>query len=426
MASLLQARWDPELSSGLPRSARQGCDYGAYLPDRLAEREFFLDSNTSADVSDAERAITALNTRASALVDAEAIARLLLRAEAVASSRIEGLQVGGRRLLRAQVAREVDGGGTDVTATEILNNIEAMRWAVDSLTSCERIETEHLLDVHRRLFAGTMLERHGGALREEQNWIGGSDYNPCRAAFVPPPPDRVRALMDDLCDFIAQDRLPAVAQAAIAHAQFETIHPFVDGNGRTGRILLHVLLRRRGLAPRVVPPVSLVLATWSTDYVEGLTATRHLGDADAPQAVAGLNQWIALFASACLRAVADAEAYEQRVAEIQGDWRARLGAVRRGSAVELLIGALPGAPIVTVASAAALTGRSAQAINEALPRMVAAGILKQTTLGGRNRTFEAPELIESFNALERQLASADGDTRFSPPNRSVPARITPS
>jgi Fic family protein len=92
-----------------------------------------------------------------------------------------------------------------------------------------------------------------------------------------------------MCEFCNGDELPAVAQAALAHAQFETIHPFIDGNGRTGRALIHVILRRRGLAPVVVPPVSLVLATRSRDYLNGLTATRHRSDASSPEAVDGLD-----------------------------------------------------------------------------------------------------------------------------------------
>jgi Fic family protein len=95
-----------------------------------------------------------------------------------------------------------------------------------------------------------------GHIRAAQNWIGGSSYNPCSAAFVPPPPELVHDLLDDLCHFCNDDSLPAVAQAAMAHAQFETIHPFVDGNGRTGRALVHFVLRTRGLATRVLPPIS--------------------------------------------------------------------------------------------------------------------------------------------------------------------------
>jgi Fic family protein len=420
--SLIKFRWDPAPDSGLSRKDRQGCDYSAYVPDPLGKRHLRLDASTAADVTDAELAIARLDQQASTLADSEALARLLLRAEAVASSKIEGLEVGGRRLLKAQLAQDLQDGRSDITATEVLNNIEAMNWAVETLSSRSRITVEGLLEVHERLLRGTRLEDQGGRIREVQNWIGGSHYNPCSAAFVPPPPDRVRGLLEDLCEFCNSDMLPAAAQAAIAHAQFETIHPFVDGNGRTGRALIHVILRRRGVAPRFVPPISLVLATYADAYVDGLNRTRYDAAPDSHEAADAINSWIAFFAGACRRAVSDAEAFERRVAELQEDWRARLGRVRKDSAIALLLDALPGAPMITVQSGAALVGRSVQAVNEAIPRLVAAGVLSQTTIGKRNRAFEAAELIDSFTALERQLASPDADTRTSPPIRRVPRR----
>jgi Fic family protein len=422
---LLKLRWEPALPSGLPRSARRGCDYEAYVPDPLAERPLTLRAETAADIADAERAVARLNSEARGLADSEAIARLILRAEAVASSRIEGLQVGGRRLLKAQLAAGLGDEPGDVTAAEVLNNIEAMRWAVDTVSAADAITVEHVLGMHERLLAGTALDRHAGQIRDTQNWIGGSSYNPCSAAFVPPPPERVGALLEDLCAFCNSDALPAVAQAALAHAQFETIHPFVDGNGRTGRALIHVVLRRRGLALKVVPPISLVLATWSEAYVGGLTATRYR-DAPASQAAMdGVNDWLDLFSAATRRAVEDATSYEQRVRDVQANWRERLGRVRADSAASRLIHALPGAPMVTVQSAAALIDRSEQAVNDAIPRLVQAGVLTQVTSGRRNRAFEATDLIEVFTDLERQLASPEGDTRFSPPERPVPYRRTP-
>jgi Fic family protein len=319
--------------------------------------------------------------------------------------------------LRAQAAIGLGDEPSDVTALEVLNNIEAMRWAVDELSEADAITADHLLGIHERLFAGTILERHAGRVRAEQNWIGGSSHNPCSAAFVPPPPEWVPGLLEDLCVFCNLEALPAIAQAAIAHAQFETIHPFVDGNGRIGRALIHVILRRRGLAPVVVPPLSLVLATWSQDYVNGLTATRP-----RPGEPEGTDAWIGLFAAAITRAVGDAERYEERVADMQAGWRQRLGRVRSDSAAVKLIEVLPGAPVITAQTAATLVGRSFQAVNEAIARLVDAGILRQTTIGRRNRAFEAPELLDAFNDLERQLASPEGDTRHSPPARRVPYR----
>jgi len=350
-------------------------------------------------------------------VGSEAVARLLLRAEAVASSRIEGLEVGGRRLLRAQLAGGTREEPADVTSHEVLNNVEATSWAVENLGSGRPITVDDLCAVHRRLLAGTSRDEHAGRIRTEQNWIGGSSYNPCGAAFVPPPPDHAEGLLEDLCA-----DLPPTVQAAIAHAQFETIHPFVDGNGRTGRALIHIILRRRGLACHVLPPVSLVLATWATDYVEALTGTRHRGSWSSPAAHEGLNRWIALFATATRRSVADAEIYEARVKKLKAEWRARLAPVRADSSANLLIDALPGAPVVTVQSAARLIGRSGQAVNEAVTGLVAAGVLKQTNLGRRNRAFAAPELLDAFTELERRLASPAGDTRSSAPARRVPRR----
>ncbi len=381
-----------------------------------------LAGGVAADMADAERAVARLNAEATALADTEALARILLRAESVASSRIEGLEIGARRLLRAEVVRSMRGPTSDVTATEVLGNIDAMHYGLDRIGPGEELTVELVLELHRRLLAGTRLQEHGGHFRDEQNWIGGSDYNPCSADFVPPPPELVNELMADLIVFCNGDELPAIAQAAIAHAQFETIHPFVDGNGRTGRALIHLVLRRRGLARRVLPPVSLVLATLARDYVGGLTVTRYVGSASSDEATAGANHWIATFAAACTRAVSDAGSFESRVSELEREWRARLGRVRANSATDLLLRRLPGAPVVTADSAASLIGRTFKPANQAIQRLVEAGILRQVTLGRRNRAYEAPEIVDAFADLERQLASPAADTLASAPTRPVPRR----
>jgi Fic family protein len=373
-------------------------------------------------VADAERAIALFDAKATSLLDTEALARILLRAESVASSRIDGLAVGARRLLRAEAAIKVGELPADVTATEVLANIDAMASAIRSISPGSLITLEMLLSFHLRLLAGTRLNAYPGSLRSEQNWIGGSSYNPCSASFVPPPPEFVRDLLEDLCDFCNNDSLPAVAQAAIAHAQFETIHPFVDGNGRTGRALIHLILRRRGLATRVLPPVSLVLATWADDYILGLDAARYRGPASSAAARDGVDLWVGRFAAACRRAVGDAAGFERRTRMLQDSWRNRLVTMRAKSATDALIRILPGAPIITVGSAADLTGRSFKAANDGIARLVEAGILRQISVGRRNRAFEAPEVVEEFTALERQLASPAGDTRTSEPARRVPRR----
>lgn len=422
MAKVIRRRWAGEHEGGLPRRDRRPCDYEVYIPDRLGERTFTLDGSVAADVAEAETAITRLNLETHALSNSEALARLLLRSESVASSKIEGLEVGARRLLRAEAARDLGEEATDFTASEVLGNIDAMAYAISSLAEGDSIAPDLLLETHRRLLAGSRLEQHGGQIRDRQNWIGGSSFNPCSAVFVPPPCETVEDYLVDLCLFCNNDALPAVAQAALAHAQFETIHPFIDGNGRTGRALIHMVLKRRGLAPRVLPPVSLVLATWAADYIAALSSTRYLGSPNSPAAHEGLNRWVGLFATAARRAVADATAFEEHIADLETTWRTKLGRVRRNSATDLLLAALPAAPVLTVQRAASLIGRSVQAANEAVSRLEEGGVLHQVTVGKRNRAFEARHLIRLFTNLERQLASPTGDTRTAPPSRRVPRR----
>ncbi|MGQ0433141.1 MAG: Fic family protein, partial [Microthrixaceae bacterium] len=352
MARFVRRTWRSSITSGLPRRDRRSCQYDAYVPDPLAERQIALDADVAADIGEAEAAIVELNARHGGLADTEALARLLLRAEAVASSKIEGLEVGPRRLLRAEAASQLGEDPRDVTAAEVLGNVESMAWATSDAASGQPITRDFLLEAHRRLLAHTDHRGIAGQVRNEQNWIGGSSYNPCSAAFVPPPPELVSDLLDDLVAFLSDDLLSPLTQAAIEHAQFETIHPFADGNGRVGRALIHVVLRRRGLASRVVPPISLVLATRSKDYIQGLTNTRYRGAATSKAAHQGLNEWLATFAGACKRAVDDVTVFEDRVQALAKAWQERLGRVRANSAAQRLLTVLPGAPILTVSTAA--------------------------------------------------------------------------
>ena len=258
-----------------------------------------------------------------------------------------------------------------------------------------------------------------------QNWIGGSSYNPCSAAFIPPPPELVESLLEDLLRYVNGYDHPALVQAAIAHAQFETIHPFADGNGRAGRALIHVILRRRGLALRFVPPISLVLATWATDYIAGLTAFRHIGTSTSSERSTGAGTWLRTFATAANRSCGDAEAYASQIDSLDAAWRKRLGPVRANSAAALLLNVLPGVPMITVESAARLIERSEMRTGEAVNRLEAAGVVRQRNVGRqRYRVFEAPDVIDLFTGLERTLATPTGDTATAAPSRPVPRRAT--
>jgi len=394
---------DPTVPGG--RAERRSFRYRAFVPDPIADLELSIPSNVAASISAAERAIDALNRDPPRLASLEVLARRLLRSESVASSRIEGLVLSHRRLARAEADADA---ARDETARSVLGNVAAMGKAVALGSGAKALRLEDILAVHRTLMLATTTPQIAGVLRTRQNWIGGNAYNPGRADFVPPPPGRVRGLVDDLVAFMNRTDLPTVVQAAIVHAQFETIHPFADGNGRVGRALIHVILGRRGLAPRYVPPVSLVLAADAKAYVAGLTAYRE-GRPD---------DWIDLFAIAIGRAAAKASDLARRLAGLQTRWRERSGTPRRHSSAEALIVALPAHPILTVATGQTLLGRSKQAVNEAIAVLVESGVLRPITLARRNRAWEARELFDLIDDVERELATPDDED----PSRPSPRR----
>ena len=422
MATLTRRRWTSSFE-GMGRRDRQGCDYDTYVPDPLAGWYLVLAADLVADLSDAEAAIRRLNATGTSHVSLEGLARFLLRAESVASSKIEGLEAGPRRLLDAEVVLAQGGDAADRIAIEVLANVAAMEAAVELGSSTDAITLDDLLGIHRILMERAASPGIAGVVRTVQNWIGGSSYNPCTAAFVPPPPDTLDELLDDLLAYVNGDDHPTLVQAAIAHAQFETIHPFADGNGRTGRALIHVILRRRDLAPRFVPPISLVLATWASDYIAGLTSYRNIGAPNSPERSAGASSWLRTFATAASRSCSDAAAYATKIEALDARWREQLGRVRANSAVELLLDILPGVPVITVESAAELIGRSEMRTGDAVNRLEAAGVLRQRNIGKqRYRVFEAADVVELFTGLERALASPTGNTAMAPPTRRVPGR----
>ncbi|HVE45941.1 MAG TPA: Fic family protein [Acidimicrobiales bacterium] len=406
----------------MSRRDRQGCDYDAYLPDPLVGWDLVIPGDIAADVSDAEAAVRKLNDAGTTHISLEGLARFLLRAESVASSIIEGLAAAPRRLLGAEAALARGDDAGDHVAVEVLGNIAAMETAVELATTAKRFGLDELLAVHRTLMERSSTPNIGGEVRTAQNWIGGSSYNPCSATFVPPPAEYLAGLLDDLLAYVNGDDHSPVVQAALAHAQFETIHPFADGNGRTGRALIHVVLRRRGLAPAFVPPISLVLATWSGTYVAGLMGFRHLAEPASSERSVAAAEWLRVFATATHRACVDAEHYAAQIDAMVAGWRQRLGRVRASSSTDLLVEVLPGAPVMSVESASALIGRSKARTTEAVNTLAEAGVLRQRNVGRqRYRVFEAPDVLDLFTGLERSLASPGGDTANVPPVRQVPA-----
>jgi len=269
-----------------------------------------------------------------------------------------------------------------------------MTLAVEDAAEVKRFGTPEILAIHRKLLERAPNHRIAGRLRTNQNWIGGNDYNPCGADFVPPPPEDIKRLLIDLSSAINDASLSPLVQAALVHAQFETIHPFDDGNGRTGRALVHVVLRRRGLAPRFLPPVSVVFAGAKDRYIAGLTLFRE----------DGVAEWLEHFAAATARAARLARAYVDAVRALQERWRDRLRepkrAPRADAAAWAIIDLLPAHPMISAAVATAVTARAKSRVYEAIEQLVDAGVLVPLSGGRRNRWWEAAGLLDLVARLE--------------------------
>jgi Fic family protein len=402
MAHIVTLRWEGNPSGYGGRRSRASFSYEAFIPDPIAQLAVVLPGDTALAVSLAESEIRALNSGPTT-GGLEAVGPLLLRTESVASSRIEGLELSQRNLARALF----DPSAAKGTAKSVAGNVRAMEEAIRIGSMDQPFAVADITAIHRTLLAGTDQAEIAGNLRTVQNWVGGRLNSPIDAEYVPPPPENVPGLLEDLVAFVNREDLPAVVQAAIVHAQFETIHPFNDGNGRVGRCLIHVVLRRRGLAPTFVPPVSVVLATNANAYVRGLVAYRE-GEIAA---------WCSSFSYACRSAAEESGALAARIAGLIEEWRGRAGSPRKGSAGSKLIELLPSQPIVSVATAHASIGGSAEAVRLALNSLEERGIVRQITAGRYARAWAADELFDILNEYEHSLAAP---TRTSQRPRHAP------
>lgn len=428
MTELREAHWP--ISWGAPaRRDQRGGRYFTYVPDNLLTRPIVLPPDLALEAADVETAVRGL-TDARGSMGLESLARFLLRSEAIASSRIEGLQVSAQQVALAELASVEDApiAGFTENARLVANNIVTLRQAAGELASCRAIEPARLRELHHAL----LPEHPQQGFRTLQNWIGGSDWHPLKADFVPPPPTEVERLIKDLTDYMSGAVHAPLLQAALAHAQFETIHPFADGNGRVGRALIHTVLTRRGLTRAAVLPISLVLLTRSSEYVQGLTAYRYVGPSDAPEGQDAIASWFAVFLQAVKIAVEQARQFVTQLGDLHAQWteqysahRLRAGAKaqpRAGSAVMRLLPLLPEVPVATAQSAQRLLEISFPAARAALEDLAEAGILSRKRVDRGTTAYLARDVFDLLTMTERQLASTHWDTRESTPRRAVSAR----
>jgi len=362
------------------QAVRMPTAYRAAIPAHIAAVDFNLPSDLATVAEDATRVISRLDEYATHAFGGRAVAPLmsvLMRSESASSSQIENLTVSARQLAVAEL-----GLASSANAQMVAGNVAAMMTAVDL---ADHLDESAILAMHATLMA-SQPKVNPGVWRDVPVWIGPSGLSPESAVFVPPVAARVPAWMADLAAFLARTDLPALVHAALAHAQFETIHPFIDGNGRTGRALLQAMLRASGVARQVTVPVSSGLLSDLGSYTAALTAFHNgvftpivecLADASTKAAI--LGRWLVDELGALIGSrVEDAHP-------------------RAGSAFESLIYELIGQPAVTVASVAKSLGVSDTAASRAVNQAVDAGILKAISDKQRNRVWLDRQVIEVLN-----------------------------
>lgn len=313
---------------------------------------------------------------------------ILLRTESAASSEIEKLTATAKSIAMAELGRK-----SGPNSRGIVSTVRAMEAAIDLADS---LDTDAVIKMQRALLHETHPE-YTGEWRRQQVWVGGVGNSPHSAAFVPPHYERVPQLMDDALVFARRADLPALPQIAIAHAQFETIHPFPDGNGRTGRALAQAMLRRLGITANVTVPVSAGLLRDTDSYFRALTAYRT-GD---PTPI------VRSFATAALDAVSNGRLLVAGLIRIRSEWTIRSSA-RGGSAGSRLLDVLQRQPVIDAGQASAELGVLPQNAQAGIDRLVGDGILRQIGGGRRNRMYEAPEVLDALDTFAARARRSTG------------------
>lgn len=302
---------------------------------------------------------------------------LLLQSESASSSQIENLTSSARAIALAEL-----GQGDRSNAVQIVANVRAMYAAI---ALADRLDGNSILEMHAVLMEH---DRHHepGRWRRQQVWIGGTNYGPHLAEFVPPHHDHVPAAMADLVTFLRRDDIPILTQATLAHAQFETIHPFTDGNGRTGRALIHAMLRAKGLTRNVTVPVSAGLLTDTEAYFAALTRYRQ-GDA---------AEIVRLMSEASVTAIANGLQLVADLKDIRGRWTDAIAA-RRDAAAWRLADLLLRQPVVDAAIVQRELSATSANAHRAIRQLTEAGVITEFSGMQRARLWQASEVLTALD-----------------------------
>lgn len=405
MGSLLWQHWPGNPHALRPRDRRSGA-FQAYVPHPVAGWQPMVPAEVAAFVAEAERTLRETTATLTSAGDSG----LFFWAESLGSSRIEGVMPGTRQVVHALAAeRATPGRPRRGPVGEVLGNIDATVAALDTLADPGSVTVRTLKDAHRLLMEDSPTPHLGGQVRTDQNWVGGNDWHPLEGDLVPPPAEHCPALLDDLCAYLrGRDHSPLL-QAAIAHIQFETIHPFGDGNGRTGRAVLYAVLKHRCADRGTMAPVSLALSRNRDAYLDSLAEYQtYLGTPDDPLRTQALVPWLEVLATAVHQASTAVAGYQVAVEQLQERWRAKTGTRQARSVVTAAIGHLPANPSLTAATLADLSGYSQRRCADALRQLEVAGIVKRRTLAPLLHVYDADKVLEAYEVMASTMRDPAG------------------
>jgi len=376
---------------GASRAARErnSGPYQSAITPEIRELAFVFPGDLAADIDEAVVALTRFDTHATSILGEGEVApmsAILLRTESTSSSNIEQITAGARQLALAEL-----GESGSENANLVVGNVRAMEAA---LALADDLSVENILNMHGELLAHE--PQWAGRYRDGLVWVGGEKYGPRLATHVAPQRSLIPAAMDDLVAFLARTDIPTVAQAAIAHAQFETIHPFSDGNGRAGRALVHAVYRANGVVARMTAPVSAGLLRDTEAYFAALTSYRR-GDAAAI---------VGQFAAASRYAAARGTRLVDDLARESRESLDRIADTRSDAAARRVVPLLIGRPVVTSAYVQERLDLTERSTFRALDTLVGRGVLEERQGRSRSRVYAHPGILSVLDEFAADIRRA--------------------
>ena len=367
------------------RLVRMPEGYSAFIPNSLPPELAWTPRIVHA-LSDADRAIGRLAGEGRHLPNPHLLMRPFVAREAVLSSRIEGTLATLGELLAAEAGAVVDRSPDDLR--EVANYVVALEYGIGQLSG-EPLSIRLLQETHKKLMTDVCGgQARPGKIRDIQNWIGVPGSTPHTALYVPPPPSELNSLLLSLERFLGETALPALVQIALAHYQFEAIHPFLDGNGRVGRLLITLFLVKRGVLPTPLLYLSAFFEGTRSEYYARLHAVSAEGD---------WENWILYFVNGVARQSEDAVDRAARILGMLDAWRLRTTGTGSDTPARV-VDLLGGNPFVTVKRLADQLGVARTTATRAIERLVGLGILTQSDDRQRDRAYCAQALLEVLEA----------------------------